>query len=177
MNTDDTQLLHDFAITRVLECIADPARRRIFAHFSDDVSPAFPYLNAVIPRLSYNPGANALSIKRGYRLLTIYPNAATLAKVEGLADAEEQLRWFQTQCNDVWLRRSTITPIYEPRRTADPIDVYQLLPQLNCHECGQATCWAFSWELVFGDQSLDSCPPLSTDAYAQVRLQLQSLLA
>lgn len=175
MSSNDT-LLHSFVITRVLECVADPTRHRVIAEFSDDVSPVFPFLNAVVARLVYNPGANALSIKREYRLLTVYPRGATLAKVEGREDAEEQLRWFQELCNDVWRRRADITPCHEPRKTADPLDVYQLLPRLNCRECGQATCWAFSWELLFGDQTLESCPHLWSPAYIEAGRRLKELI-
>jgi ArsR family metal-binding transcriptional regulator len=177
MTSYDTDLLHGFVITQVLECIADPTKNRVIAQFPDDVSPVFPYLNAVVPRLMYNPGANALSIKRGYRLLTIYPRGATLAKVDGRDDAEEQMRWFQQVCNEVWQRREEILPCYEKRKTVDPLDVYQLLPRLNCRECGQATCWTFSWELLFGDLPLDACPHLSCPAYAEAAERLRELIS
>lgn len=170
------ELLKTFTITHVLDCIADPSKNRVIAELSDDVSPAFPYLNAAIPRLVYNPGSNTLSIKRGIRLITIYPRGATLAKVDGREDAEEQLDWFRETCNDVWRRRAEITPCYERRKTADPIDIYLLLPRLNCRKCGRATCWAFSWELVFGDVTLQACPHLSLPSYQEANSRLKELL-
>ncbi|MBN1313875.1 MAG: hypothetical protein JXA42_00335 [Anaerolineales bacterium] len=170
------ELLKTFTIAHVLDCMADPTRNRVIAEFSDDVSPVFPYMNAAIPRLVYNPGANSLSIKRGTRLITIYPRGATLAKVDGSEDAEEQLGWFREVCNDVWRRRAEITPCYERRKTVDPIDVYLLLPRLNCRECGQATCWAFSWELVFGDVTLKACPRLSSPSHREAKSRLEELL-
>jgi ArsR family metal-binding transcriptional regulator len=176
MSDQASALLHHYAVTRVLDCIADPSRHRAIAEFSDDVSPVFPYLNAVFAKLAYNPGANALSIKRSGRLMTVYPRGATLAKVEDRKDAEALLRWFQELCNDVWRRRADITPCYEPRKTVDPIDIYQLLPGLNCRECGQASCWAFSWELLFGDQTLDSCPLLSSPDYVEAGRRLEELI-
>lgn len=175
-NNHDCLLLHSFTVTQVLECIADPTKNRVIAEFSDDVSPVFPLLNAVLPNLVFNPAANTISIKRAGRLLTFYPRGASLAKVEGVSDACDQLTWFQSVCNETWERRSEITPCHERRKTADPLDVYQLLPQINCQECGLATCWAFAWELLFGDLTLGACPHLSAPEFLEAGQRLEELL-
>lgn len=173
---DEEPLLRSFTITDVLSCIADPDKNRVIADFSDDISPVFPYLNAVVSNLLYNPAANSVTIKRAGRLLTIYPRGAAMAKVDGREDAEAQLRWLQALCNDIWRRRHQITPCYERRKIADPLDVYQLLPRLNCTECGQATCWAFSWELLFGDHTLAECPHLAAPPYVEAGRRLAELI-
>jgi ArsR family metal-binding transcriptional regulator len=36
----------------------------------------FPYLNVVVPNVMYNPAANAVTIKRGERIMTFYPHVA-----------------------------------------------------------------------------------------------------
>jgi ArsR family metal-binding transcriptional regulator len=169
-------LLEGFVITDVLPCIADPEKNRVLAEFTDDISEVFPFLNTMVPNLIYNPGANFVSIKRQGRLLTFYPRGASLAKVDGTQDAEAQLRWFQTVCNQTWQQRGEITPCYVRRKTADPLDVYQLLPQINCRACGLATCWAFAWELLFGDLTLAACPHLSDPAYREGGRRLEELL-
>jgi hypothetical protein len=40
------------------------------------VDAVFPYLNAVVPNVMYNPAANAVTIKRGERIMTFYPHVA-----------------------------------------------------------------------------------------------------
>ena len=90
--TSNTQLLHSFHVTNVLECIADPNKNRVIAEFSDRVDAVFPYLNAVIHNLMYNPGANTVTMKREWRILTFYPHVAIMAKVDGVEDAVAQLR-------------------------------------------------------------------------------------
>lgn len=175
MDTNDC-ILDAFVITHVLPCIADPEKNRVIAEFANDISPVFPFLNAIMPKVIYNPGANSVSIKREGRLLTFYPRGASLAKVDGARDAQEQLHWFQTVCNQTWKRRNEITPCYARRRTVDPLDAYQLLPQTNCKECGQATCWAFAWELLFGDLTLGDCPQLSYPSYLESGRRLEELL-
>ena len=69
MNDDDL-LRRSFTITHVLDCIADPTKNRVVAELSDDISPAFPYLNAIMPNLLYNPGAPSVTIRREWRIIT-----------------------------------------------------------------------------------------------------------
>ena len=173
---NDDLLLHGFTVTHVMDCIADPAKNRVIAEFSDEVSSVFPYLNAVVPNLMYNPGANSVTVKRGGRILTFYPHVAVMAKVDGEEDAVAQLRWFQELCNDTWRRREEITPCYERRKQLGLLDVYQLLPRLNCRACGEATCIAFAFRLLFGELCLEECPPLATPQYAEGGRRLAELM-
>ncbi len=173
---DGEELLHSFRITHVLDCIADPAKNRVIAEFSDHVDAVFPYLNAIVPNLMYNPGANTVTVKRGERILTFYPHVAVMAKVDGAEDAAAQLAWFQALVNDTWRRRDEIVPCYERKRLLAPLDVYRLLPKLNCKECGEATCMAFGVGLLLGSRRASECPHLQEDAPAEGGRQLVELL-
>jgi len=174
--TGNDLLLHGFTITHVLDCIADPTKNRVIAEFSDNVAAVFPYLNAFIPNLMYNPGANTITIKREWRILTFYPHVAVMAKVDGAEDAIAQLTWFQELCNDIWRRRQELTPCYEPRKLLGPLDVYLLLPRINCKACGEATCMAFAFELLLGGRQLSGCPRLAEPEYAEGGRRLAELL-
>lgn len=174
--TDGNFLLHRFVITHVMDCIADPTKNRIIAELSDDVSPVFPYLNAVVSNLMYNPGANTVTVKRGGRILTFYPHVAVMAKVDGEEDAVAQLCWFQELCNDTWRRRQEITPCHERRKQLGMLDVYQLLPKLNCRACGEASCLAFAIRLLFGELGLEACSQLTTPQYAEGGRRLAELM-
>ena len=44
------------------------------------------------------------------------------------------------------------------------IQIFKLLPQTNCKECGAATCLAFAMNLAAGKAELDSCPYVSDEA-------------
>ena len=175
--TDDGLLLRGFTITHVLDCLADPAKNRVIAELWDDVAPVFPYLNAILFNLMYAPGANTITVRRGERILTFYPHVAVMAKIDGEADAIAQLRWFQELGNDVWRRRGELTPCYERRRLIGPLDVYRLLPRLNCRACGEATCMAFAFGLRLGEHWLAECPPLATPKHAEAGRRLAELVA
>lgn len=174
--TDNDLLWHSFTITHVLDCIADPTKNRVIAEFSDDISPVFPYLNAIIPNLMYNPGANAVTIKQEWRILTFYSHVAVMAKVDGGEDAVAQLNWFQDLCNNTWHRREEITPCHERRKLLGPLDVYRLLPKLNCKACGEATCMAFAFGLLLGGRELTECSHLTAPDYAEGGRRLAELM-
>lgn len=174
---DNDQLWNSFYITHVSDCIADPSKNRVMAEFSDDISPVFPYLNAVVSGLMFVPQANLVTIKRGGRILTFYPRGAALAKVDGAEDAAAQLAWFQELCNDVWRRRAEITLRYERQRLLGPLDVYRLLPQLNCQACGEATCMAVAFGLLQSRHAVQDCPVLcENEAFADRYAQLAALI-
>jgi ArsR family metal-binding transcriptional regulator len=174
--SDDNLLWHSFAITHVLDCIADPTKNRVIAELSDDISPVFPYLNAIISNLMYIPGTETVTIKREWRILTFYPHVAVMAKVDGAEDAVAQLTWFKDLCNDTWRRREEITPHYERRKLLGPLDVYRLLPKLNCQACGEATCMAFAFGLLMGGHHLPECSRLQEDAFVEGGRRLEQLL-
>lgn len=170
-------LWRSFTITHVLDCIADPTKNRVIARLSDDISPVFPYVNAVLRGVLYNPEGQTLTIRRGTRLLTFYPRLAIFAKVDGEPDAVEQLRWFQALCNDLWRMRAELSPRMERQSLLGPLDVYALLPRLNCRACGEATCMAFAFGLLLGTHEVEECPRLQEEAYAEGGRRLRELLA
>jgi len=170
-------LWRSFTITHVLDCIADPTKNRVIAALSDDISPVFPYVNAVLRGVLYNPQGQTLTIRRGTRLLSFYPRLAIFAKVDGEQDAMAQLTWFRDLCNDLWRRREELTPRVERQQILGWMDIYALLPRLNCKQCGEATCMAFACSLLLGLQEVGDCPRLQEEAYAEGGKRLQELIA
>lgn len=48
------------------------------------------------------------------------------------------------------------------------IQIFKMLPQTNCQECGYPTCLAFAMNLAAGKAELDSCPYVSDEAREQL---------
>ena len=57
-----------------------------------------------------------------------------------------------------------------------PIDVYKLLPKINCKECGQDNCMAFATKIVNREVNIDQCPPLLKKENEKAYKQLKELL-
>jgi acetyl-CoA decarbonylase/synthase complex subunit gamma len=57
-----------------------------------------------------------------------------------------------------------------------PIDIYKLLPKINCKECGQDNCMAFATKIVNREVEIDSCKPLLKPENAKAYAKLQDIL-
>jgi acetyl-CoA decarbonylase/synthase complex subunit gamma len=58
-----------------------------------------------------------------------------------------------------------------------PLQIYKYLPQINCAECGDATCMAFGAHLIDRSKKLEDCSPLLKDEFKKKYMELQTLLA
>ncbi len=172
----DRNLLRDIEITHVLDCIADPTKIRVVAEFSEDVSPAMPYLNALLKKASYSHEAKILHFNMEHRMITLYPRVLTMARADDEADAHRVMLWLKDQINEAYRRRDEIEPSYEMRPALRPLDVYTLLPRENCKECGEATCMAFAFRLLQGRGAIDECRLLWEERFSRHRLALAALM-
>ena len=57
-----------------------------------------------------------------------------------------------------------------------PIDIYKLLPKINCKECGVDNCMAFATKIVNRETELDSCKPLLKKENEKAYAKLKELL-
>ncbi len=63
------------------------------------------------------------------------------------------------------------------RPRAGPMDIYPLLPQTNCGDCGEANCMAFSTKLAEYTIELSACKPLfEEEKYAKKLAKLEELM-
>jgi ArsR family metal-binding transcriptional regulator len=150
-----------YLITHIQDCLADPTKIRVIAEAQGGVGEMLPYLNAILPRASYSHGANALTLKRGHRLITLYPQVAIIVKADDEEDALAILAWFSDLIEATATRKDTIVPNFERRRAVGFLDVYRLLPGGNCKVCGHPTCLAFAVALLDGRGRLQQCRELS----------------
>jgi acetyl-CoA decarbonylase/synthase complex subunit gamma len=58
-----------------------------------------------------------------------------------------------------------------------PLEVYKLLPQTNCGDCGEVTCMAFASHMIDRSLKLEDCPPLLEEKFKKKYMKLAELLA
>jgi 4Fe-4S ferredoxin len=54
--------------------------------------------------------------------------------------------------------------------------IYKLLPQTNCKQCGEPTCYTFALKLATSQKDLADCPPLTEPEFAEKRAALDSIM-
>ena len=120
------------------------AKGRLFS----DISEALPYLNAALRGAVYYPDAQMLRWAKAGRHVAIRPYEIAVSNVPDRDAAIRELDGIIRLINQTWERRAEITSSSETRQRPTPMAVYKLLPQANCKECDQHTCWTFALKLV-----------------------------
>jgi ArsR family metal-binding transcriptional regulator len=157
-------------------CEPGAERFSAIARLAVDISAALPLLNATLRGAVYHQEANALTWKKGGHNIAFHAFEIATSNVVDRETAINELDGLIYLVNRTWERRSEITPSYEKRRRPAPMTVYQLLPQTNCRQCGEQTCFTFALKLSAGQRRLADCPLLLAPEYEEKRRQLEQIV-
>jgi ArsR family metal-binding transcriptional regulator len=146
------------------------------ARLTANISKVLPYLNAICRGALYQRAANALTWKKGEHHLTFHAYQIAAGNVADYETAVAEIDELVTLINRTWERRAEITPDYETRQRPPLMAIYKLLPQTNCQQCGEPTCYAFAIKLATLQRTLADCPPLFKAPYADQLAALNDLI-
>ena len=157
----------------------DPGSERYAARvrLTVDISEVLPYLNATLHGAFYFPGAKALTWKNGGHNNAFRDFEITTSNIEDREGAEQETKALIDLVNRTWERRAEITPDHSGRQRPTPMAIYKLLPNTNCKQCGEPTCYSFALKLVALQKKLADCPPLLEPHFADKLTALQETLA
>ncbi len=148
------------------------------ARLQVDISAALPYLNATLSRGIYLPEKNALSWRHEGHNIGFWPYKISVDHLDSKEEAREIVERLVGMVNQVWEKRDEIEPDRTTHKRLQPLELYRLLPRINCKRCGEETCFNFSLKLAAAQAELASCRPLYEDeTYRTQREQLENLLA
>lgn len=146
------------------------------ARLKADISEVLPYLNATLRGAVYHRSANALTWKKGGHNIAFHAYEISTSNVEDRESAKQELEGLIQLVNRTWERRAEIAPDYETHQRPTPMAIYKLLPQTNCKQCGEATCYIFAVKLAAAQKKLADCPPLFLPHYADKLNQLKAIV-
>ena len=146
------------------------------ARLTVDISEVLPYLNATLRGAVYLPEAQALTWKKGGHNIAFHAYEIATSNVDDREGAEKELKGLVDLVNRTWERRTEITPDTTTRQRPMPMAIYKLLPNTNCRQCGEQTCYIFALRLSTSQKVLADCPPLSEPQYAQKRVALEKII-
>ena len=128
--------------------------------FNTDLSPLFPYLNAVAqsPRLFQNPAFIRFTFEE--HLCGLHPHSGVASPFTSHGEAELFVEHLLDFLNGVRQRQNEIVPKYKVFRQMSVVDIIRLLPRTNCRECGFPTCLAFAASVSLQETRPECCPHL-----------------
>ena len=146
------------------------------AHLIADISEVLPYLNTTLRGALYLPEAIALTWKKGGHNIAFQAYEIATSNVEDREGAEKELKGLIDLVNRTWERRAEITPDTTTRQRPTPMAIYKLLPNTNCKQCGESTCYSFALKLAVSQKKLADCPPLFESQYTEKLAALQEIV-
>jgi ArsR family metal-binding transcriptional regulator len=163
-------------VRQLLPCIADKTKFRIIARVEPPLGGALKLLEPVFPRARYSDKIGALIVQKGNMLITVYSSGnVTMTMIGSEAEARQILDDVRRTINEAIAKG--VTPVPREKIKVDHMEIYSYLPQTNCRECGEQSCYSFAIKLVGKESSLDKCPPLAKEAkYATSLEHLRALM-
>jgi ArsR family metal-binding transcriptional regulator len=170
-------LIKDFDL-EVFTPPCEPGAERYAARtrLNVDISEVLPYLNGTLRGAVYLPEAKALTWKKGGHNIAFHACEIATSNVEDREGAEKELKGLIDLVNRTWGRRTEITPDHTTRRRPTPMAIYKLLPNTNCKQCGEPTCFSFALKLTASQNKLADCPPLAEPQYSDKLTALQEII-
>jgi ArsR family metal-binding transcriptional regulator len=146
------------------------------ARLTTDISEVLPYLNATLRGAVYHRSANALTWKKGGHNIVFHAYEIGTSNVEDRDAANQEIEGLVKLVNRTWERRAELTPNYETHQRPTPLAVYKLLPQTNCKQCGESTCFTFALKLVASQKAISDCPGLLEPQFTEKLAALQAIV-
>ena len=167
--------LRNYRIVSIAPCLADGAQFKVTALLSDDVSLLLPYLNASLKSCVYEPFKSTLTFNCMGSPVILQPDRVIAGRLREVDNAESILDAVVEFINRVHDQKESLKPEYTTKDLPQPKEVYALLPQTNCGDCGEATCIAFTVKLIKGEKRVEDCPHLSSENAGKIHSVLESI--
>lgn len=134
------------------------------AHFKldNDVSQLFPYVNAIIRDAKFYDKPECIEFILADFKCMLYPSEVITSPFTGEDQAIQFAQSLIDYLNDVYVKRNSLKPNFKKYKPVSVIDIYKILPQTNCQECGFSTCLSFAASLSKGETNHSQCPGLKS---------------
>ncbi len=169
--------LESIALIKTLPCLAEPGKIIVIGRPDRQLDEVIPYLATLPGVIAYNPETRTLTFRRQPGFLTLYPDKVYITQVKEVNEGLELLEALAEAINATWEHRVELVAATAARRAPRWLDIWSLLPQTNCKQCGEATCMAFAAAILQEKRLLSECLPLQSDAaFFDRRATLEAML-
>ena len=169
--------LNSITLDKTLPCLAEPGKIIVIGKPSRSLDDVLPFLATLPGVIAYNPETLTLTFRRPHGFMTLYPEKIYITQVKDSQEGLELLAALVEAVNATWEHRVELVAVTAARRAPRWLDLWTLLPQTNCKQCGEATCMAFAAALLQQTRLLNECLPLASDpAFGDRRATLEAML-
>lgn len=169
--------LESIILTRILPCLAEPGKIIIIGKPLNPLDDVLPYLATLPGVIAYNPETYTLTFRRQPGFLTLYSDKVYITQVNDTQQGLDLLKALTDAINATWERRAELVALTIRRHAPRPLDIWTLLPQTNCGQCGESTCMAFACNLLLQNRSVAECLPLMAEStFIDRRATLEAML-
>jgi ArsR family metal-binding transcriptional regulator len=169
--------LESISLTKTLPCLAEPGKIIVIGQPCRSLTEVIPYLATLPSVIAFNPETLTLTFRRPRGFMTLYPEKVYITQVLDSQEGLELLAALVEAVNATWENRTELVAITTARRAPRWLDIWTLLPQTNCKQCGEATCMAFAAALLQQTRTLTECLPLAVDStFTDRRATLEAML-
>lgn len=170
-------ILTSISLTQTQPCLAEPGKIIVTGKPTQPLNDVLPFLATLPNIIAYNPEMCTLTFRRQAGFLTLYADKVVITQVKDVDEGMELFSALVEAINTTWERRLELVAVTARRNAPRPLDIWRLLPQTNCKQCGEATCMAFAAGLLLGNKDLEECQPLHNNpAFSTHRTTLEALL-
>ena len=169
--------LETITLVKILPCLAEPGRIIVIGQPSQLLTDVIPYLATLPDVIVYNPATCTVTFRRQHGFMTLYADKVYITQVQDVDEGLELLKALTGAINATWLHRAKLVAVTTARSAPRLLDIWTLLPQTNCRQCGEATCMAFAAALLHQKRSLAECLSLVEDPlFGERRATLEAML-
>jgi len=169
--------LDAITLANTLPCLAEPGKIIVVGHPSQPLVNVIPYLATLPDVIAYNPTTCTVTFRRQHGFMTLYPDKVYITQVKDVEEGLKLLEALTDAINATWVHRTELVAVTVARRAPRFLDIWTLLPQTNCKQCGEATCLAFTAALLQHKRLLSECPVLVSDpAFNDRQATLETML-
>lgn len=165
----------NYRIISVAPCLTDGSQFKVTALLSNDVSQLMPYLNAALRFCAYEPFLSTLTFKCKGSPVVLHPDRVVVGQLREVDSAEDILNTVVAFIDHIHNHKKNLKPEYTTKELPQPKEVYALLPQTNCGDCGEATCIAFTVKLIKGEKRVEECPHLASEYAGKIYRILEDM--
>jgi len=169
--------LETITLIKTLPCLSEPGRIIVIGNPSQLLTDVIPYLATLPDVIVYNPATCTVTFRRQHGFMTLYSDKVCITKVKDVEEGLELLKALTDAVNATWSHRAELVAVTAARSAPRLLDIWGLLPQTNCQQCGEATCMAFAAALLQQERSLTECLSLTADPlFSERRATLEAML-